>query len=214
MSARPTNDFVFDVELTEPDVRLLSMLGAADLVVGRNRMGSEEALDLQRRLIDVDERFHQKDGTLTPAGRHYVTLLGKLQDDPTCEPLRRRIAEGDAPAAFELGQKKLHGPAGLLHPEEAARLFLSAYRGGVREAGLELAVMPGRLRDELGFGEAERVAVLEEAALDGDPGAALELLHNRHSLPRDRVIKVLRAVRDGSAEARQWLERLEAETST
>jgi hypothetical protein len=211
MSVRPANEFIFEIDLTEPDVLLLSGLGAEGWVVGRNQMGSEEALDLQVRIVDTNEPFHDQNGILTATGLHRVSLLAKLQDDPACEALRRQAAGGDAQAAFALGQRKLGGPAGMLHPEESARLFLAAYRGGVREAGLELACMPEHLRIALGFDETERVTALEALALDGDPAAALELLYNRHPLPRDRVIKVLRAVREGSAEARDWLERLEAE---
>lgn len=213
MSARPANDFVFTIDLDEAEVRLLSDLGVEDLEIGANLFSSDEATWLQHRPVESDEGLFEND-RFSALGLRIATLMNKLYDHPACTVLRRRAAEGDGRAAFDLALMKNAGAGGLMHPEEAARLFMQAHRSGVAEAIHKLVWLHPDLREEVGLDEDARALALEAMALDGDPAAALELAYGVIALPRERLIPILRAVQDGSSEAREYLAELEAEPAT
>jgi len=209
MDQRPANDFVLEVNFDATDVSFLRKAGLEDAQEGVVLLDSDEASLMQGALVRTDQKIFNRHGAITADGQLFVSLLNKLHDDPACRWLRASAAGGDARAAFDLACRKMAGPAGLLYPEEAACLLMQAHLGGLNEATRELADMRGDLRLLVGFSEAERQAVLESAALDGDPSAAMAL--DTRLLPRERLIAVLRAVAEGSAECAEWLDQLESE---
>jgi len=99
---------------------------------------------------------------------------------------------GDLQAALRLG-RELICSFDFVECSEGVRLLRMAYDGGQREAGWQLAFLPGHLEQSMsGLSQAERVELVEEEALAGGVSAALNLMYSFASdLPPDRVRKVL-----------------------
>lgn len=95
---------------------------------------------------------------------------------------------------------------------QGADLLLYAYRVGLRDAGLELALSQHKVRVIAGLSGDEEVNLLMRGARSGNPIAALELYYRYgHIVERDKLLFALRNSSGGSAEVREILLKVGAE---
>lgn len=197
------------LDLTPEEAALLTLKSARYFAPGTTVLSRTEADAVAWEIAgSFDHERMAPDGILIAEATAVILLVSRLGDSSRDRALRLRASSGDVAAAYELGMRKFVGPF-FSYPLDAVALLRQAYEAGIRAAGHDLA----RLSEEQsGMLRQERIVLLEELALGGDPAAALEILYMPgEQLERSRLLRILGAVREGSAEAEEWYERLSSE---
>lgn len=113
-----------------------------------------------------------------------------------------------ARSLFRKGAKLVHGFS-KDDIREGVNLLMSAYRMGLREAGLELALAQADARSMSKIERGEEIELLLYGAKRGNPISALELYYRYGDVVESsRMAAALRSVSSGSAEASDILSRM------